>query len=212
MDQANKKMYNDALELYEKGEFKAALEKLKRVVKAHPDYPDILNALGLTYSMTGNYEQATESFQRAVDINPDYIEAYVNMAIVQNEQCKFEDAIKSFEKAAALETKDKGLSPQLKAKLTATYSQLGDTYYELQEFRKAKDEYIRALEISESFLDIKLKLSKTHMQLREYNDAEKLLIDILHRNKNYIEARSILGLCNYHQKKFEDAKNTGRKF
>src|SRR4030042_1151966 len=120
MDQANRKLYNDALELYEQGEFRGALDKFKRVMKAYPDYPDVQNALGLTYSMTGNYEQATKSFQRAVEINPDYIEAYVNMAIIQNEQCKFEDAIKSFEKAAALETKDKGLSPQLKAKLAAT--------------------------------------------------------------------------------------------
>jgi len=137
MDQETRKTYTDALELCEKGRIKTAIEKLKLVVKAYPDYPDVHNALGLAYSLRGNNDDAVTSFRMAIELNPDYIEAYVHMAIIQNEQCRFEEAKQTFEKAAKLETKEKGLSPQLKAKLANTYGQLGDTFYELQEYRKA---------------------------------------------------------------------------
>lgn len=206
MDQDTQKLYSEALELYERGEIKLSIEKLKRVATIYPNYPDVHNALGLAYSLAGNHEDAVNSFKKATELNPEYIEAYVNMAIIQNEQCKFEDAKQSFEKAAHLETKEKGLSPQLKAKLAATYSQLGDLYYELQEFKKAKDEYCRAIEVSTSFPDIKLKLAKAHLQLSEYEDAERSLRDILQQNQNYLDAKTTLGLCYYQQKRYSDAQ------
>jgi tetratricopeptide (TPR) repeat protein len=206
MDQETKKIYTEALGLCEKGKIKKAIEKLQLVVRAYPDYPDVHNALGLAFSLSGNNEGAVNSFKRAIELNPEYIEAYIHMAIIQNEQCRFEEAKQSFEQAAKLETKEKGLSPQLKVKLANTYSQLGDTYYELQEYKKAKDEYKRAIEVSSSFLDIKLKLAKTHLQLAEYGDAENLLQGILQNNQGYLEAKTTLGLCYYQQKRFNDAQ------
>jgi len=206
MDQDTRKLYTDALALYEKGQIKQAIEKLETVIRQYPNYPDVHNALGLAYSIAGNYDDAILSFKKATQLNPSYIEAYVNMAIIQNEQCKFEDAKESFEKAANLETKEKGLSPQLKAKLATTYSQLGDIYYELQEYAKAKDEYKRAIDVSSTFLDIRLKLAKTHIQLAGYGDAEKLLRDILAQNQGYSEAKVVLGLCYYQQKRYGEAQ------
>ncbi len=206
MDKATRKVYDDALELYNKGEIKQSIEKLTHVISAYPDYPDVHHALGCAFSLADNYDEAINSFKRAIELNPDYIEAYVDMAIVQNELCKFEDAKQSFEKAAALETKEKGLSPQLRAKLAHIYTQLGDTYYELQEYQKAKDEYRRGIEMSSSFVDIKLKLAKTHLQLSEHPDAERLLSEILKRNQNYFEARTTLGLCYYRQQRFFEAQ------
>lgn len=204
-------MYTEALELYERGEIKSSIERLRTVAGIYPNYPDVHNALGLAYSLAGDHEEAVNSFKKATELNPDYIEAYVNMAIIQNEQCKFEDAKESYETAARLETKEKGLSPQLKAKLAATYSQLGDLYYELQEYKKAKDEYRRAIEVSTSFPDIKLKLAKAHIQLLEYEDAEKSLRDILQQNQNYLEAKTTLGLCYYQQKRYSDAQRQWRE-
>ncbi|MEO0142607.1 MAG: tetratricopeptide repeat protein [candidate division WOR-3 bacterium] len=206
MDQVVAKIYNQALQDYEKGLIKESIEGLKKVVAAYPDYPDVHNALGLAYSLAGNFKAAIESFKRATELNPEYIEAYVNMAIIFNEQCQFEEAIKSFQKAAELETKEKGFSPQLKAKLANTYMQLGDTYYELQEYKKAKEEYLRAIDVSPGFLDIKLKLAKTYNQLGEFADAEHILKDILARNKKYLEARVLLGLVFYQQHKFDEAR------
>jgi tetratricopeptide (TPR) repeat protein len=211
MDQETQRLYTEALELYERGEIKSSIERLRTVASIYPNYPDVHNALGLAYSIAGDHEEAVNSFKKATELNPDYIEAYVNMAIIQNEQCKFEDAKESYETAARLETKDKGLSPQLKAKLAATYSQLGDLYYELQEYEKAKDEYRRAIEVSTSFPDIKLKLAKAHIQLLEYDDAERSLRDILQQNHNYLEAKTTLGLCYYQQKRYSDAQRQWRE-
>jgi tetratricopeptide (TPR) repeat protein len=205
MDSASKKMYAEALELYDKGKVKEALEGLKKVAGQYASYPDVHNALGLAYSYLGNNQMAIASFQKAVELNPNYIEAYVNLAIVYNDQCQYDAAIKSFEHAANLETKDKGLSPQIKAKLANTYVQLGDTYYELQEFQKAREEYERAAKISPAFLDIKLKLAKTYTQLDDFKKAESILHEILDRNRKYLDARTLLGLCFYQRQKYADA-------
>jgi Tfp pilus assembly protein PilF len=66
MDQETRKTYTNALELCEKGRIKAAIEKLKLVIKAYPDYPDVHNALGLAYSLRGNNDDAVTSFKMAI--------------------------------------------------------------------------------------------------------------------------------------------------
>jgi cytochrome c-type biogenesis protein CcmH/NrfG len=76
----------------------------------------------------------------------------------------------------------------------------------LQEYKKARDEYERAAEVSPSFLDVKLKLARTYNQLAEYGKAEKLLMEILVRNKKYLEARVLLGLCFYQEHRYDDAR------
>ena len=189
---------------YEEGKIKESIEVLKQVVGIYPQYPDVHNALGLVYSLAGNRVEAIDCFKKATELNPDYIEAYVNLAIVYNEQCEFEEAIKSFETAASLETKEKGFSPKLKAELAHSYSQLGDTYYELQDYEKAREEYEKAASLAPTFLDVKLKLAKTNLQLGRYQDAEKLIFAILEININYLEAKSTLGLCYYRQQRFAD--------
>lgn len=206
MDQETKKIYAEALGMYEKGDSKQSIEKLIKIINLYPDYPDVHNALGFAYSLAGNYEKAIDSFKKATELNPEYIEAYVNMAIIYNEQCQFDEAIKAFEQAASLETRIKGFSPQLKARLADSYAQLGDTYYELQDYQKAKQEYQRAVQLGPTFLDKKLKLAKAYLQLSEYKNAEELLFDILRRNEKYSIAKTILGLCYYRQQKFVDAR------
>ncbi len=206
MDQETKRLYAEALKLYEAGKIKESVDALKQVVQIYPSYPDVHNALGLVYSLAGDQTEAISYFKKAIELNPSYIEAYVNLAIVYNEQCEFEEAIRSFEKAATLETQEKGFSPKLKAKLANVYRQLGDTYYELQEYVKAREEYEKAASLGPTFLDIKLKLAKVLLQLDEYEDAERLLGDILAQNMSYSEAKTTLGLCYYRQQRFADAR------
>ncbi len=205
MDQETRRLYSAAISLYEEGKIKESIEALKQVVAIYPDYPDVHNALGLVYSLAGNHEEAIKYFVKATELNPSYIEAYVNLAIVYNEECEFEEAIKAFETAARLETVEKGFSPKLKAELANSYAQLGDTYYELQDYEKAKEEYEKAASLGPTFLDIKLKLAKTYLQLGEYGAAEKLIFDIMKDNAGYMEAKTTLGLCYYRQHKFAEA-------
>ena len=84
MDQETKKIYAEALEMYEKGDTKKSIERLIKIISLYPDYPDVHNALGFAYSLAGNYEKAIDSFKKATELNPEYIEAYVNMAIIYN--------------------------------------------------------------------------------------------------------------------------------
>ncbi|MBE0433620.1 tetratricopeptide repeat protein [candidate division WOR-3 bacterium] len=206
MDQETRRLYSDALALYEAGKINESIEVLKQVVRNYPQYPDVHNALGLVYSLAGNHVEAVKYFKKATELNPRYIEAFVNLAIVYNEQCQFEDAIRSFERAATLETLEKGFSPKLKAELAQTYRQLGDTYYELQDYENAREEYEKATRLAPTFPDMKLKLAKAYLQLERYQDTETLLLDILAQNANYLEAKTTLGLCFYRQQRFAEAK------
>ena len=84
MDLETKKIYAEALEMYEKGDTKNSIERLIKIISLYPDYPDVHNALGFAHSLAGNYEAAINSFKKATELNPEYIEAYVNMAIIYN--------------------------------------------------------------------------------------------------------------------------------
>ncbi|HIE05713.1 MAG TPA: tetratricopeptide repeat protein [bacterium (Candidatus Stahlbacteria)] len=211
MDLQTKRIYERGLAFYEKGEIAKALSDLESVAMRYPKYADVHNALGLTYSMSGRYGKAVQSFKKAVEINPEYIEAYINLAISLNELSRFEEAIQAFETAAKLETKEKGPSPKLRAEIANTYARLGDTYCELQEYRKARNEYRRALKTCPEYLDVKTKLAHTYIATKNYKRAVAILKEVVEANSEYIEAYIILGLAHYQLGNNDEAKEAWDK-
>lgn len=211
MDLQTKRIYERGLDLYEKGEIAKAISDLESVAKRYPEYADVHNGLGLAYSMVGRYKKAVHSFRKAVEINPEYIEAFINLAISLNEISRFEEAIVAFETAAKLETKEKGPSPKLKAEIANTYARLGDTYYELQEYRKARNEYRRALKTCPEYLDVKTKLAQTYIATKNYKRAVTTLKEVVKTNQDYLDALILLGLALYRLGETSQAKKAWQK-
>lgn len=73
---------NDASAYYEEGRglikinnFKGAIPKLLKAVKAESDNADARNLLGYAYRKTGDYENALKYYQAALELDPDHADA-----------------------------------------------------------------------------------------------------------------------------------------
>lgn len=63
------------------------IKKLHKLLETNPNYPDLYNDLGTTYTVLAQlYSQhAVEAYQKALKINPEYKTAMKNLKLTQNE-------------------------------------------------------------------------------------------------------------------------------
>ena len=87
MNQSNKKIeipqskINALFDLYSKGRYVEAIEKIQNINKSYPNVPIIFNIAGACYKAIGDLVASVKMFENAVKIQPDYFEAYKNLGI-----------------------------------------------------------------------------------------------------------------------------------
>src|SRR5947199_10735891 len=59
-----------------------AYEYLKRAFKLRPDYPEVLNNMGVLYLRTQRRDEAVASFQERLRVAPGFDQSYLNLARV----------------------------------------------------------------------------------------------------------------------------------
>lgn len=101
-------------ELFKEGErrlagqkFQEAKEMFEKLYARKPDYPKLLNRLGVVEMEVGNYSKATEIFERAVREKPESPRRHANLGLAYLALKKYTLAKKEFEKAVALEPGNK---------------------------------------------------------------------------------------------------------
>lgn len=173
----------------------ARLLELERLAAAHPDYADILNALGVERALLGAHEAALEAFDRALGLNPDYAESHLNRAIVLNELGFYDQAESAFKRAAELDRPDPGGMPTgIGNRLAVAHARLGDLYRAAGSPERATEEYRRALELRPTFLDIRARLGAAYLETADFEQAREELEAILSRNPDLTGARIQLGV------------------
>jgi len=90
-----------AASYYEEGKTEVALDELKQVLAADPNYPDAWNLRGLIYMRLGDQRTAEDSFQRALAINPRDADALQNYGWLQCQAGRYAEAEASFQQALA---------------------------------------------------------------------------------------------------------------
>jgi len=81
---------------------KAAEEKLRTWLVAHPDDAEVLFSLGLAEKRQGHYPEAEEFYQKAIQQNPKFSEAISNLGNVYLAQKRTSLAIASYQQASDL--------------------------------------------------------------------------------------------------------------
>src|SRR5512135_2609432 len=102
MKQELYELYQQGTELFEAGKYSEAEPILKDVIRANPNYADVLNKLGVITHLKGRYREASEYFESALEINPLYTEASLNLSITYNEMGEFKKAQEVFSLAAQI--------------------------------------------------------------------------------------------------------------
>ena len=95
-------IFKKAVDLHSRGDFQQAEKLYKKILKSHPQHPDILHLLGLTAFQTGKYKSAVESFERAIAINPGNPDFYNDCGEAWRALHDYESAIRCYEKALTL--------------------------------------------------------------------------------------------------------------
>lgn len=86
---------------YEDGKVEVALDELKQVIAADPNFADAYNLRGLIFMRLGDNRQAEDSFRRALSLNPRDANVQHNYGWLQCLLGRYPESLKSFEQALA---------------------------------------------------------------------------------------------------------------
>ncbi|MHC1716498.1 MAG: tetratricopeptide repeat protein [Candidatus Dojkabacteria bacterium] len=115
-----------------------------------------------TYLEARQYSVAIEKYQDASEIVPSKVEAYDGIVTILLLKNRVNDALEIVDKSA------KSLNLNNKAIL---YSSIGDYYYQLKDYEKAKEIYQNALGIGVSNMDVEFMLGKALLNVGKIKEA-----------------------------------------
>lgn len=75
-----KKQVDNAIELYNKGEFQKAIDIFSSVLETNTDNAEIYNNIALCYANLGEYEKAEKNYLKAQSLNPRLPQIYINLS------------------------------------------------------------------------------------------------------------------------------------
>ncbi|NEV62429.1 winged helix-turn-helix domain-containing protein [Thiorhodococcus minor] len=95
------------LSFYGDLDFREALEQseplLEQALRAAPEDPELLGAIGLSHYLKGSYGLAEEYLGRAIAEDPSYSEGWMWLGLAERQQGRLRDALHAFRQAQALE-------------------------------------------------------------------------------------------------------------
>lgn len=90
-------------QIYERGEPKAAAEKLKEYLKSRPRDDMAWTILGHAHGDLKEERAAEDAYRRALEINPNRFEAVTGMGILARKKGDYDQALSYYEKALAID-------------------------------------------------------------------------------------------------------------
>ncbi len=94
----------NGLQLYQSGNYTAALEAFDTVVKATPDDAAAYDMRGSIYAALNDNERALSDYDQAIQLNPSLAQAYYNRGRVYGLLKRYDQAIADLEKSIALDS------------------------------------------------------------------------------------------------------------
>jgi tetratricopeptide (TPR) repeat protein len=167
---------------YEVGEFKLALEHLKRAESLTSNKKDLMyiyNQIGLIYERMGSLDDALLYYSRSLSLARDLgdrrAQAGVlnNIALIYEIKGELDKALSYLEESLKLQTDEKKKAP--------TYNNIANIYDKKGNYQKAVEYFKKAIEIEERYGDYhgasrwKLNLGDTYRKMKDYEKAEKYI-------------------------------------
>lgn len=162
--------------------YKKAEEIFKNVLTQKKDFADLHNYLGLIAHEDGRYSEAMESFKSALKVNPRYTEAMLNLSILYNDVGEYDKAKKLVHRSRKDARKTKtSMDPFIRSKLANKHAEVGDWYRGVGAYEQAIEEYRKALELEDCYVDIRTKMA---ICLRELGDKKTALEELKRATKD----------------------------
>ena len=186
-------IYNHALELSNRGEFRLALNEYKKAIEVYPSFIEAYNNIGEIYSRIGESKLAISTFYDALKINRNH-NILLNLGVEYYNNKDFETSLKHF-----LE------SVSLKQNFLEGNFYTGLTYYNLKNFEDAKRYLFDVVQLEKEHKKANYLLSYIHYEWKEY---EKTLL-FLDNIKDIGDQKSFInkyyGFCHYFLGRYDKA-------
>lgn len=157
------------MQFYNTGQYIPALKKLLEAEETIPSNAELHNTLGLVYLAKDRPQLALTHLKKAIKINPQFIEAKNNLGAVYLKVAQYDKAIPLFEEVS---------ENLLYATPQVPITNLGWVYYHQKNWTKAKENFLRALDISPNYLMPVHGLASVYTETGYQYQA----IDLLHRH------------------------------
>jgi len=119
-------IYDKAESYYEKENFSAAEERLKKAIELDPSQAPFHNLLGFIRLQQKNYPEAERSYRKALSIDDNYQPSYYGLGLVSYYQGNYKEAKDDFKKSLSLYPGH-----------VQTHFGLGKTYFRLERYSQA---------------------------------------------------------------------------
>lgn len=217
-------MDNELRSLIEQGKiffknqnYKKAEACFKKTLGFKHDFADVYNYMGLISHEGGHYSEAIRAFEKALKINPRYTEALLNLSILYNDMGEYDRAKRLVKRSRDEAHKTPtAIDPFIRSKLANKHADVGDLYWGVGAYAQAVQEYKRALELGERYVDIRTKMA---ICLRELGKKAEALAELklgLKDNPDFADAYTQLGVTLYSMGKKSEArkiwKSAAKKF
>jgi tetratricopeptide (TPR) repeat protein/peroxiredoxin len=211
--------YNLGTLYLKQGKPDEARRHLQRALELRHEYPDALNNLGLLAAQAGDTREAIRYFQEAIEQRPDYALAFFNLGNVYRREQRFSEAKQALERAVALVPDD----PEVNYGVGMLYAQLNDADRALKYWQQAlqlrpdypevlnnlgvlflrqgrtaeaQEQFQKAIRVAADFDRPYLNLARLYMAQGEKTRARQILKELLSRQPEHAEARSLLEQVN----------------
>jgi tetratricopeptide (TPR) repeat protein len=173
-----------SISYYKIGEFKLALEHMKKAESLTSDKEDLMqvyNWLGLIYSGMGYLDDAILYYNRSLSLarslgdRRGQATVLNNIAGIYRDKGELDKALGYFEESLRLQTDEK--------EKATIYNNMAVIYREKDDYQKAVEYFQKAIEIRERHGDYhgasisKLNLGGTYIEMRDYEKAEKYILE-----------------------------------
>ena len=92
---------DEAMKLFQKRDFEAALNKFNTLLEADNKNAHLYNNIGLCYANLGQNAQAEEYYKKALFLDDKLVETYINIADIYYKENRLWDAIELLQEATA---------------------------------------------------------------------------------------------------------------
>ncbi|MEM8593802.1 MAG: type IV pilus biogenesis/stability protein PilW [Pseudomonadota bacterium] len=155
-----------ALQYVNLGEPSRALSVLREEQKKNANDPALNEALGLVFQKTKEYALANQHFQKALKYNPKYTRGRNNYAVFLYEAGSYRESCQQLE----IVTRDVYYENRSNA-----YSNMGLCYLKLGNVARAKQSYVKSLQLQPDNAQSLLELAHLQYQVKDLARAQKNL-------------------------------------
>lgn len=195
-----------AKKFYLAKDYKGALKEYNDLIELCPNDFRHYGNRAACYIMTNKYSDALIDSRKSLELNPRFHKSHVRMA-----RCHL--ILGSIEAAQTIITVLKFLDPSNTAIPTLTsqvthlqnYIKEGDAAYALKDFRKVVYCMDRCCDVATSCPKFKLMKAECLAFLGRYQEAQEIANNILHLDKQNLDAIYIRAMCLYYQGNIEKA-------